>query len=585
MRKLLTVILVMIMMVSLLTVSVAADEDNDTPIPPPITPNLIVDPLDTEPYPFPYTGYLEQRSNVLVSRVSHDNVGVILRQLLISHDQLTSRSSHLLNDLAFISQYDILFLNCGASADPEVIRAFVEQGGLVYASDLTMGAIISHAFPEMEFTYASYFGVVEANILDEGLRVQLGGRRTTHVMIPGGGNVITGWSENAELKVYMDFVHSVRGNIPIIAAFEHGEGRVIFTGFHHHTGQTPSDMRRILSHLAFGLYLEDEITAITEKANERGFNELHPIFGSRPLIIDMDADGEAVTAAPAPGAWAAGGGGAWAGDAPLAAPPAEAAMAVFDGEGSLSYVEFENFVHRAIEGETFAIFVAVDLGDFIVHLTSPDGYTYTNENEGFFSGTPPVFTQQPFTGSIEDLGDEMVVLSLGAEGLVVVNSIVGNWEFAVETKDEDADMFAIGLALGFSGNFNAIPDQNEIVVILNGVPLTFDVAPKIVNNRALVPMRAIFEALGASVNWHHETQQITASNESYLFGLQINNYQMTLSTAPDCPFYASIAIIELEVPPIIVGSRTLVPLRAVSEVFGARVDWCSNTRTITVTTD
>jgi hypothetical protein len=499
-----------------------------------------------------------------------DNVGVILRQLLISHDQLTHRNFGLISDLEFISQYDIVFLNCGAIADPGVIRAFVEQGGLVYASDLTMGAIIAPAFPEMGFTYASYAGVVAANILDDGLRVQLGGRGVVNVAIPGGGNIITGWAENAELKVYMDFTHSVRGNIPIIATFEHGAGRVIFTGFHHHRGQTPSDMRRILSHLAFGLYLEDEITAITEIAIERGFSALHPIFGNRPPALDEE--GAPLMGEAAEGGWAAGGGGAWEGD--VAAAPMAPGMAVYDGGGAHEYVEFENFVHTAVEGETFAIIVSVELGEFTVHLTSPDGYTYTNEVEGVFAGTPPVFAPQPFLGSLEDLGDEMTVISLGAEGLVVVNSIAGNWEFAFETEDENADMFAAGLALGFAENLTSTPGPDEITVLLDGSPLTFDVAPIIVNGRTLVPIRGVFEAMGFVVTWDGNIEQATLARDNDVVIITIGSYMFTTNEAEH----------SLDVPARIIGDRTMLPLRAVLESVGYELEWNDATRTVMIAT-
>ena len=45
-------------------------------------------------------------------------------------------------------------------------------------------------------------------------------------------------------------------------------------------------------------------------------------------------------------------------------------------------------------------------------------------------------------------------------------------------------------------------EQKPITVILNGAPLEFDVPPVIINSRTMVPMRAIFEALGAKVNWN-----------------------------------------------------------------------------------
>lgn len=38
--------------------------------------------------------------------------------------------------------------------------------------------------------------------------------------------------------------------------------------------------------------------------------------------------------------------------------------------------------------------------------------------------------------------------------------------------------------------------EEDIKVVLNGTELTFDVPPKLINDRTMVPMRKIFESLG-----------------------------------------------------------------------------------------
>ena len=50
----------------------------------------------------------------------------------------------------------------------------------------------------------------------------------------------------------------------------------------------------------------------------------------------------------------------------------------------------------------------------------------------------------------------------------------------------------------------------DITVTLDGAILSFDVPPQIINERTMIPMRAIFEALGANIEWDDETQTITA---------------------------------------------------------------------------
>lgn len=96
--------------------------------------------------------------------------------------------------------------------------------------------------------------------------------------------------------------------------------------------------------------------------------------------------------------------------------------------------------------------------------------------------------------------------------------------------------------------------QNEIV---------FDTLPIIENGRSLVPLRKIFEILGAEVLWHGDTKQIKATKGQNVIILQLGS-----KTA-----YVNNKAVTLDVPPRIVGNRTLVPLRFVSEALGSKVDY------------
>lgn len=117
-------------------------------------------------------------------------------------------------------------------------------------------------------------------------------------------------------------------------------------------------------------------------------------------------------------------------------------------------------------------------------------------------------------------------------------------------------------------------DPNVIKVVLNGQPLTFDVPPEIRNNRTLVPLRAIFEALGATITWDGATRTITATRGDMVIELQIDNAQAKRRGQA----------LTLDQAPVLSNNRTLVPLRFVSESFGAEVKWDGATRTITITT-
>jgi len=114
--------------------------------------------------------------------------------------------------------------------------------------------------------------------------------------------------------------------------------------------------------------------------------------------------------------------------------------------------------------------------------------------------------------------------------------------------------------------------QLPIIVNVNGSELTFDQPAIIVGDRALVPLRAIFEELGANVEWDNSTQIVTAIKGDITITIQIGNDILTRNGEQ----------ITLDVPPQIVGGRALVPLRAIAESFGAEVDWNERTRTAAI---
>ncbi len=116
--------------------------------------------------------------------------------------------------------------------------------------------------------------------------------------------------------------------------------------------------------------------------------------------------------------------------------------------------------------------------------------------------------------------------------------------------------------------------EPAIQVDINGSPLQMDVSPTIVNGRAMVPLRAIFQALGAAVQWNPDDRSIVATKGNTTIKLQIgsasalnNGAQVTLDAAPQ-----------------IVDGRTLLPVRFVGEAFGAQVNWDAANRRVNIVT-
>lgn len=129
-------------------------------------------------------------------------------------------------------------------------------------------------------------------------------------------------------------------------------------------------------------------------------------------------------------------------------------------------------------------------------------------------------------------------------------------------------------------SFTVVHCEDDIIVTLDGQKIKFDVPPQIINGCTLVPMRAIFEALGAEVEWSQELQTVLAFKDSKFITMTIGTKVFTVgnSDSDNVP-----AKIELDVPPQIICDRTLVPIRAVSESFDCDVDWDGDNRTVIIT--
>jgi len=111
-------------------------------------------------------------------------------------------------------------------------------------------------------------------------------------------------------------------------------------------------------------------------------------------------------------------------------------------------------------------------------------------------------------------------------------------------------------------------------VMLNGKYLVFDQPPINRNGRILVPMRAIFEALGADVDWDNGLRRVTGTMEGREVQLTIGDTTAYINGTPAL----------LDVPAMIENSRTLVPVRFISESLDADVNWDRTTNTAIIKT-
>ena len=113
---------------------------------------------------------------------------------------------------------------------------------------------------------------------------------------------------------------------------------------------------------------------------------------------------------------------------------------------------------------------------------------------------------------------------------------------------------------------------DSILVMLKGKYLDFDVAPLIINDRTMVPMRVIFESLGATVHWDDDAKTVYANKDDISIALKIGASEL-FKNGESKP---------VDSPAIIINDRTLVPLRAIAEALDVQVGYVEDTKTVVI---
>lgn len=114
---------------------------------------------------------------------------------------------------------------------------------------------------------------------------------------------------------------------------------------------------------------------------------------------------------------------------------------------------------------------------------------------------------------------------------------------------------------------------DSIKVSLNGTYLTFAQSPVNQDGRVLVPMRTIFEAMGAEVNWDGATKKVSGTFDGNTVELTIGS-KIARVNGKDTA---------LDVPASIINGSTMVPVRFISESLSAKVEWQKDTNTVVIT--
>lgn len=121
--------------------------------------------------------------------------------------------------------------------------------------------------------------------------------------------------------------------------------------------------------------------------------------------------------------------------------------------------------------------------------------------------------------------------------------------------------------------------REDIKVYLDGEQVMFQgQRPVIVNDRTLVPVRGVFEQMGMRVEWIEEEQKVVLRSAERTISLKLNSDALIVERVGESETYT------MDVPAQLIGERTMVPLRAIAQAAGARVEWDDTVLSVLITT-
>ena len=115
--------------------------------------------------------------------------------------------------------------------------------------------------------------------------------------------------------------------------------------------------------------------------------------------------------------------------------------------------------------------------------------------------------------------------------------------------------------------------EKSISLQINGSEISAEVPPTVIDGRTMVPVRAIFEAVGANIDFNAETKTITAKKGDTTVNMTVGAKIATVNSKE----------VQLDAPAVIVNGRTLAPARFVAETFGYTVQWDSENKIVKIT--
>ena len=188
---------------------------------------------------------------IAVTRPGYDNIGEVLRKLEYEFETINDM---MLSDIKNLSYFNVVFINCGSGGNPlsnsSSLKKFVENGGILYVSDLAAPQIASAFTDVIGFAQGGNANQwVEANVTDLELQKIVGKTIKIFFNAPG-WQYVQRYSEKVKVLLKGKFSTSagIIDDTPILISFVQGKGEVIYTSFHNHA-QADEKQEMLLNYL------------------------------------------------------------------------------------------------------------------------------------------------------------------------------------------------------------------------------------------------------------------------------------------------------------------------------------------------
>ena len=200
---------------------------------------------------------------------------------------------------------------------------------------------------------------------------------------------------------------------------------------------------------------------------------------------------------------------------------------------------------------------------------TPDGGKISVSEKSAKKGDTVTITVTPDKGYVLD---ELIVTDKNGDEIKLKDKGNGKFTFTMPASK-------VKIEATFEKEAPQTPTDNTIVLTIGspvatvfGETVVNDVAPLARNNRTLLPIRFVAEALGATVDWNADLQKVTIEKADLLIELYLGQTTAYVNGQP----------IVLDVAAFAENNRTYLPLRFIAENLGATVLWDQPTQTVTI---